>query len=94
MTVVVTAEQLPEWSLASLAGDTVHLAPSASVTPPGPTSILLARPGQWIPVADSRTETRWPMRVEIHRGPLGIDDTRGQRILRVVAADLNVARAR
>lgn len=94
MTVVVTAEQLPEWSLASLAGDTVHLAPSASVTPPGPTSLLLARPGQWIPVADSRTETRWPMRVEIHRGPLGIDDTRGQRILRVVAADLNVARAR
>jgi hypothetical protein len=87
--VVVTAEQLSAASVAHLAGDTVSLTPHASMDPPGPTSVLLAREGQWIPVADRRTAARWPMKVEIMRAPLGIDDQRGQQILRAVAADLN-----
>ena len=87
--VILTAEQLSVRTVAHLPGDTVSLTASSSLDPPGPTSILLARQGQWIPVADTRTAARWPMRLEIHRGPLGIDDQRGQQILRAAAADLN-----
>ncbi|WP_193315409.1 nuclease-related domain-containing protein [Nostocoides sp. F2B08] len=90
-TVVMTAEQLEPHSVAHLPGDLVSLTASASLAPPGPTSILLGRPGQWIPVADNRTETQWPIRLEIYRGQLGIDDHRGQQILRAAAADLNGA---
>jgi hypothetical protein len=88
-TIVLTVEQLSPRSVAHLPGDTVSLRPYTSLDPPGPTSILLAREGQWIPVADRRTAVRWPMRMEIHRGQLGIDDHRGQQILRAAAADLN-----
>lgn len=89
--VILTAEQVDPASLEHLSGETVRLSASASLSPPGPTSILLGRPGQWIPVADTRTEARWAMRLEIHRGRLGIDDRRGQQILRAAAADLNAA---
>ena len=90
-TLVMTAEQLDPALVAHLPGDLVSLTASASLTPPGPTSILLGRSGQWIPVANTRTEAQWPIRLEIHRGHLGIDDHRGQQILRAAAADLNGA---
>lgn len=86
---VLIVRHLSASHVAHLQGNTVSLGPSASLSPPGPTSVLLAREGQWIPVADTRTEARWPMRAEIFRGRLGIDDHRGQQILRAVAADLS-----
>lgn len=91
--VILTAEELSPRTVAHLPDEEVSLTPSASLDPPGPTSVLLAREGQWIPVADTRTAVRWPMRLVIHRGPLGIDDHRGQQILRAVGADLNAPAA-
>lgn len=87
--VILTAELLSARTVAHLPGEEVSLSASGSLDPPGPTSVLLAREGQWIPVADTRTVVRWPMRLEIHRGPLTVDDHRGQQILRAAAADLN-----
>lgn len=87
--VVIEARQLGASAVAHLLGDTVSLTPYASLNPPGQSSVLLAREGQWIPVAETRTEARWPMRIEIFRGRLGIDHHRGQQIMRAVAADLS-----
>lgn len=87
--VVLEARRLSPATVKHLVTDTVSVSPWVSRDPAGQTSLLTAREGQWIPVADTRTLAKWPMRVEIHRSRLGIDHHHGDQILRAVAKDLS-----
>lgn len=86
---VVTVEWLSERQVAHLSADTVRTTRGYDVAVGRVNSVLLARPDQWIPVADIRTKARWPMRVTIADHALGITHRRADQILRAVAADLN-----
>lgn len=86
---VVVVDWLEAYVVAHLSGDAPLVSESFDPVTRSRTSVLLARPIQWIPVADTRTEVRWPMRVRIMRDPLAITHERADQILRAVAADLN-----